>query len=344
MDPSNGLNSTYYLLLLYCTTYYSLSRSRSELASRVFQLFAHHTLCTGPALFFRAHHACVGGALSACQPAMSVSEALSALERSKAQLAAEKEAGQALRAQKLIDVRNNPLHSRMRAHIAHAADEQFQRTFTTLHCTHCTHYAAILSSPLDALPLRHTDGAHILQTDKHMFKLKLRQGNVVALRRERGVEKQWRWNCQHCQLPVAYQCQPPTERGEEADRKRRRVAPSGEGTQVKEEQEEAEEGDESEQWPPLLYLMKGALTTADEQLERSEAQQPSEGDDSARGRADGVLDEKKSVEELEIERAIAELTKREEVEESESRRQAERMTAHSNNDGGDLSTTPAAVT
>ena len=259
--------------------------------------------------------------------AMSVAAALSALERSKAQFEAEKAAGAALRQQKLIDVRNNPLHSRMRSHLAHTADEQIQRTFTTLHCTHCTHYAAILSASLSALPRRLTDSAHILQTERHMFKLKLDRGSVVALRRERGVEKQWRWNCRQCGLPVAYQCEPPPDR-EEGDRGRRKGA-VGDGTEVKavkEERKEKEEEEVNEQWPAIIYLMKGALTTADEQLERESHQQPTEA--SREGRAEGAADEKRTAEELEIERAIAELTRRDEIEEQEGKQQAERMTTH----------------
>ena len=261
---------------------------------------------------------------------MSVSAALSALERSKAQLEAEKAAGAALRQQKLSDLRHNPLNSRMRSHLAHAADEQIQRSFNTLHCTHCLHYAAILSAPLAVLPLRHTDGAHILQTERHMFKLKVARGGVVALRRERGVEKQWRWNCRQCALPVAYQCEPPAD-DSDGERGQRKKASGVEirGKGVKEEATEADE--QSEHWPPILYLMHGALTTADEQLERSEEQPSSEGGRQGRGAAEGdeeAVDEKKSAEELEIEQAIAELTRREEVEEQEGRQQAERMTSH----------------
>ena len=264
---------------------------------------------------------------------MSVSAALSALERSKAQLEAEKAAGSALRQQKLIDQRNNPLHSRMRSHLAHAADEQIQRTFSTLHCTHCTHYTAILSTTLASLPVRHTDGAHILQTDRHMFKLKVDRGSVVALRRERGVEKQWRWNCRQCGLPVAYQCEPPAD-DSEGDRGRRKgTVGGGEGKTVKEEKKEEED---NEQWPPIIYVIKGALTTAEEQSERDgEEQQSTEG--GRQGRGPEAADERRSIEELEIERAIAELTRREEIDEEEGRRQAERMTTHTDN-----VTTPAA--
>ena len=269
---------------------------------------------------------------------MSVSAALSALERSKAVLEAEKVAGAALRQQKMIDVRNNPLHSRMRSHLAHAADEQIQSTFNTLHCTHCTHYTAILSTAISQLPTRHTDGAHILQTDRHMFKLKVKRGSVVALRRERGVEKQWRWNCRQCGLPVAYQCEPPRD---DRDDKEGRSKGAGTKSEVKELGEEKDEDDgDIEQWPGIIYLMKGALTAAEEQFERDDTNQlPKEG--GRQGRGEEAADEKRSVEELEIERAIAELTRREEIEEQEGRRQAERMTTHGNST---TTTAPVAVT
>jgi len=74
----------------------------------------------------------------------------------------------------------------------------------------------IIDKPLPTLPKRQTDGATIIQakdtqeSPAKVFKLNATPMEPVLYEREDGKhERQWRYACPRCNLPVAYQTVPP---------------------------------------------------------------------------------------------------------------------------------------
>ena len=95
---------------------------------------------------------------------------------------------------------HDPLHLRI-----HASEELYRTDLLSYHCAHCLAFVLVVDQPLPSTPHRSTDGAAILITAERHFRLRVDRGEVRAVRRARGVEKQWRWKCRQCGLPVAYQ-------------------------------------------------------------------------------------------------------------------------------------------
>ena len=65
----------------------------------------------------------------------------------------------------------------------------------------------VLSSPLDSLLKRRTDGASILEGDKHFHKKVTleRALKFTVMRRDEGLEKRYHWLCKECKCLIAYQ-------------------------------------------------------------------------------------------------------------------------------------------
>ena len=233
----------------------------------------------------------------------------SQLEAGRAQLEAEKTAGLALlHAKQSAVAAADPQNSRMRSFIAHAADERLTTDFLSYHCACCSQYALIIDAPLSSLPARHSDAAAIVVRRRRTVRLKADHGDVRAIRRERGVEKQWRWACRQCKQPIAYQSEPWQDRGS------RRSGGQQHGAEGKEK-----EGDDGADVADLLYIMKGALVGFDEEkeaemAERQEAEAEEEetkGDEEERRGARGLAGSSKQEEEEEIEKVLAELRRQE---------------------------------
>mmetsp|Transcript_33018 Transcript_33018/g.53560 ORF Transcript_33018/g.53560 Transcript_33018/m.53560 type:complete len:259 (+) Transcript_33018:141-917(+) len=79
-----------------------------------------------------------------------------------------------------------------------------QDVLDVYYCLHCGTYCLILDIPLHRLPCRTTDGAYALDCQAHTYKSSLKQGPVKLLRREKGVERQYRLLCSGCGLFIAY--------------------------------------------------------------------------------------------------------------------------------------------
>ncbi|KAJ7638971.1 hypothetical protein FB45DRAFT_904399 [Roridomyces roridus] len=79
----------------------------------------------------------------------------------------------------------------------------------------CGEFILVIDKTLASLPRRKTDGAIILRaqdTETHkacVFKLNAVAGEAVLLEREGGHERQFRFHCPRCALPIGYQSTPP---------------------------------------------------------------------------------------------------------------------------------------
>ena len=123
------------------------------------------------------------------------------LARGRLRLDEERAAGAALRQAK------QSLAGESQPHRVHASEETIRTDLLSYHCTFCHAFCFVVDRSLALLPHRSTDGAAILVTAERHFRLRLDRGEVRAVRRPRGVEKQWRWKCWQCDLPVVYQCE-----------------------------------------------------------------------------------------------------------------------------------------
>jgi len=83
----------------------------------------------------------------------------------------------------------------------------------TYHCLHCSELAVILTEALETLPRRRTDGAFVVVPPSRgggrtVHRNGLVEGDCRLLKREAGVERQYRWLCRGCRLVLAYRCSP----------------------------------------------------------------------------------------------------------------------------------------
>ncbi|BBN17593.1 hypothetical protein MPTK1_7g15590 [Marchantia polymorpha subsp. ruderalis] len=72
------------------------------------------------------------------------------------------------------------------------------------HCSACSHFCLKLVVPLTELPARKTDGSRVVDMAKDLVHLMCAKGGVKLLKREKGTEKQFRYNCELCDLCVGY--------------------------------------------------------------------------------------------------------------------------------------------
>nr|ACO11634.1 UPF0428 protein CXorf56 homolog [Caligus rogercresseyi] len=72
----------------------------------------------------------------------------------------------------------------------------------------CGQMSAILDRAIEKLPLRSKDGARVLDSSKHTFKITPEFDEVVHIRRREGIERQHRYKCKGCNLPQFYRHDP----------------------------------------------------------------------------------------------------------------------------------------
>ncbi|KAF8917870.1 hypothetical protein CPB85DRAFT_1214707, partial [Mucidula mucida] len=78
-------------------------------------------------------------------------------------------------------------------------------------------FKLVIDKSLSALPTRPADGAIVLRTKDspvggakaRVFKLNATLNEPVLIEREQGHERQFRFHCPRCTLPVGYQSTPP---------------------------------------------------------------------------------------------------------------------------------------
>ncbi|PBK72761.1 uncharacterized protein ARMOST_05127 [Armillaria ostoyae] len=79
----------------------------------------------------------------------------------------------------------------------------------------CGEFILVIDKSLTALPKRKTDGAIVVRSQDsddakaRVFKLNANLGDPVLIERQGGHERQYRFLCPRCTLPVAYQSTPP---------------------------------------------------------------------------------------------------------------------------------------
>ncbi|KAM6495778.1 hypothetical protein JOM56_008484 [Amanita muscaria] len=78
----------------------------------------------------------------------------------------------------------------------------------------CGEFILVIDKNLAALPRRKTDNAIIIRAQEtdtakaRTFKLNVTINDPILLQRQNGHEKQYRFLCTRCSLPVGYQCSP----------------------------------------------------------------------------------------------------------------------------------------
>merc|ERR1712228_259522 len=69
----------------------------------------------------------------------------------------------------------------------------------------CGQMAVILDRVIEKLPLRERDGARVIDGSKHTHKITPVFDEIVFINRpEKGIEKQFRYKCKHCNLQQFY--------------------------------------------------------------------------------------------------------------------------------------------
>ncbi|KAF7332034.1 hypothetical protein MKEN_00083700 [Mycena kentingensis (nom. inval.)] len=86
---------------------------------------------------------------------------------------------------------------------------------STVHCI-CGEFNLVIDKSLSALPRRRTDAATIVPTrDSAVAKARIFKLNAlpapepILVERQGGVERQYKFSCGRCTLPIAYQTTPP---------------------------------------------------------------------------------------------------------------------------------------
>ncbi|KAJ7129530.1 hypothetical protein C8R44DRAFT_777010 [Mycena epipterygia] len=79
----------------------------------------------------------------------------------------------------------------------------------------CGEFILVIDKTIASLPRRQTDGAIIVRAQDsdagkaRVFKLNAVAGDPVLLERQGGHERQFRFHCPRCTLPIGYQSTPP---------------------------------------------------------------------------------------------------------------------------------------
>lgn len=84
--------------------------------------------------------------------------------------------------------------------------EEYNEGDTPLYVYYCLcgQMSMILDCTLDKLPLRKTDHARVADGAHHAYKLNSIEGDTVYLKRQGGVERQFRQKCKRCGLWLYY--------------------------------------------------------------------------------------------------------------------------------------------
>lgn len=86
------------------------------------------------------------------------------------------------------------------------------KNVTRIFCGACATFCVSLKIPppkeFSTLPRRKTDGNVVVNSKKYLKIKRLTKGAVTKIKRDGGIEVQYRWQCGGCGIPVAYQSEP----------------------------------------------------------------------------------------------------------------------------------------
>ncbi|KAI9291456.1 hypothetical protein K502DRAFT_368428 [Neoconidiobolus thromboides FSU 785] len=79
----------------------------------------------------------------------------------------------------------------------------------------CGAFCLALDRKLDSLPQRKIENSYIIDTEKVNFESKFELGQQIALKRDEGIELQFRYQCDNCGLWIGYHCDIELKKKEE---------------------------------------------------------------------------------------------------------------------------------
>eukprot|EP01048_Picozoa_sp_COSAG05_P009594 COSAG05_NODE_798_length_7245_cov_46.630982_4_plen_355_part_00 len=85
--------------------------------------------------------------------------------------------------------------------------QELEDSYTKLCCVACSHFACKITVSMAELPIRKTDGSRVVGSDR-LVSLECAKGPSKAIKRAKGVEKQFWLNCVHCDVTLAYRSTP----------------------------------------------------------------------------------------------------------------------------------------
>lgn len=110
-------------------------------------------------------------------------------------------------------------HLRKYRHFNYSSDDSTvhltEKKLVTLYCSVCGAHAVVTELNIDSLPRRGSDEALVLQVGDSFFKMYTAVGERTLLRRQTGVEVQYRMKCRDCEFPLGYKAVPFEEPAQE---------------------------------------------------------------------------------------------------------------------------------
>jgi len=85
--------------------------------------------------------------------------------------------------------------------------QELEDSYTKLYCYVCSHFALKTTVTIPLLPVRKTDGSRVA-SEKQLVSLDMAKGAAKAIKREKGVGRQYWLNCMQCDAVLAYRSTP----------------------------------------------------------------------------------------------------------------------------------------
>merc|ERR1719482_1510826 len=86
-----------------------------------------------------------------------------------------------------------------------------EKKLFTSYCSICGELSITCDAEIKRMPRRSTDHAYALDEAMYFHKKYANFGEKILLRRQNGVERQYRFYCKQCRQPFGYRPNPPAE-------------------------------------------------------------------------------------------------------------------------------------